>query len=249
MNSSAKDLLIGPRQGRVLCVALAGACALGCGVAMAGATATQADALTYTAYLTMDQFDGNHVAYLGQTTETLVFTGNGVTPTDLKSSNKKVAVFPVEGIPASLYVDFKKAGTTTITYKVNGKKHTSKWTIKKFTNPFATFKSGSKNLKSAGSAAALNGTITGQASVYTLEGKDFLYQDGTAQGDSLDLQEGKKLIVKPSKGWKVYHINMGGKHVKSGTVVPKGTGTVTVLMQNKKDKTIVNYTLSGGEWG
>lgn len=238
---------------KVLCVALAGAVATGFSFAMMNAAPVRADALTYTGFLTMKQFDGNHVAYLGQTTETCAFTGSGVAPSKVTISNKKVAVTPYNG-PSELYIDFKKVGTTTITYYVKGKKHTAKWTIKKFTNPFATFKTGTTNLKKYGKKAYFNGTITGRGAskIYTGATKDFVYQDGTAQGASLPegLQVGKKLIVKASSGWKIYGLYADTKAIKSGATIAKGTGTVSVLMQNKKDKTIVHYTITNNdEWG
>ena len=237
---------------KLLCVALAGAVATGFSFAMMNAAPAKADALTYTGFLTMKQFDGNHVAYLGQTTETCAFTGSGVAPTKVTISNKKVAVTPYNG-PSELYIDFKKVGTTTITYYIKGKKHTSKWTIKKFTNPFATFKTGTANLKKYGKASYFNGTINGRGAskIYTGAPKEFMYQDGTAQGTCVDtpLQTGKKLVVKASSGWKVYGIYSDSKAIKSGAVIAQGTGTVHVLMQNKKDKTIVHYSVMNNEWG
>lgn len=235
---------------RLLCLALAGACAASFGVVAAAVTASEANAMSSTAYLTLKQFDGSHVAYKGQTTETLAATGNSEAATKVKSSNKKIGVISYSG-PGGFYVDFKKVGTTTVTYNFGGKAHTSKWTIKKFTNPFATFTTGTKNLKSYGKAKYFNGTVTGQASIYTGCKKDFVYQDGTAAGDVLpvSLQLNKKLVVKPSSGWKIYNLNADGKTIKSGAVISQTTGTVHVLMQNKKDKTIVHYAIASSTWG
>lgn len=252
MSAKTMAQALGSKQKRLACLALAGACALSCGVIAAAAVNTsEAEALTYTGFLSQKQFDGKHVAYLGQKTETCAAL-IGSTPSNVKVTNKKVATIPYSG-PSELYVDFKAKGSTKITYKVNGKTHTSSWTIKKFTNPFATFKTGSKNLKSYGSAANFNGTITGydQAPIYTGIQKDIVYQDGTAQGDSIKgLQTGKKLVVKASKGWKIYSINSGGMKIKNGQVIPKGTGSVSVIMQNKQDKTLVHYVVSNtSDWG
>lgn len=236
---------------KMIRLALIGACAMGCGVVAAGVTAGQAEALTYSGFLSMEQFDGKHVVYFGQKTETAAVL-TGMTPSNVKVSNKKVAVIPYSG-PGELYVDFKKIGTTKVTYKVKGKAHTSTWIVKKYSNPFATLKSGSKDLKKFAGASYFDGTITGynSAPIYTGVQKDIVYQDGTSSGGSISgLKSGQKLVVKPAKGWKIYSLNIAGNEIKSGSVVPKGTGTVSVVMQNKKDKTIVNYNISDNSmWG
>ncbi len=233
-------------------LALIGACAMGCGVVAAGVTAGQAEALTDT-YLTMKQFDGKHVVYLGQSQRTgMGVSTDGQVATNIKVSNKKVATTPYPE-SGQLYVDFHKTGTTKITYKVKGKMHTSTWTVKKYSNPFATLKSGTKDLKKYTGKGYFDGSITGYgaAPIYIGVQKDIMYQNGTAEGQSISgLKSGQKLVVKPAKGWKVYSLNIAGNEIKSGSVVPKGTGTVSVVMQNKKDKTIVSYNISDNSmWG
>lgn len=65
---------------------------------------------------------------------------------NLKSSNKKVQVEAKDGYVVAYFGD--KALTSTISCKVNGTKISTKLTIKKYSNPFSTFKIGSANFTS-----------------------------------------------------------------------------------------------------
>ena len=144
---------------------------------------------------------------------------NGKKISAAKSSNKKVATVKVKTYDngmTSLLVTKKKAGTTKITYKLDGKKKTVKLKVVKWKNPVKTFKVGSKNYaskfkKSAGSHAA--------SSV-----------------------AGKTVKVEAASGWKVKRIvaytNNGVKIVRNGKKTPADTGQVVVALKNTKTKAV-----------
>lgn len=67
---------------------------------------------------------------------------------NLKSSNKDMKVSARAAASAYIHVEYTKPGKTTITFTVKGKKIKTTFTVKKYSNPFKTFKVGGKSYTS-----------------------------------------------------------------------------------------------------
>ena len=83
-------------------------------------------------------------------------TGKSSKVTDIKTSNKSVVTVSsktgAKALAADnfrfIYVTAKKAGTATVSYKVNGTTYKVRITVKKYTSPFSSLKLGSSNITS-----------------------------------------------------------------------------------------------------
>ena len=111
----------------------------------------------------------------------------------------------------------KKPGTSKLSYKYRGKTHTLKVQVRKWQNPFLSFKIGSTENKAqfkkyeSGSSATLRG----------------------------------KVKIKLAKNWVLLDIrtNYGTKSVKNGSKVDLDDGTLSAIVMNKKTKAVRAFYL------
>ena len=144
----------------------------------------------------------------------------------VKSSNPKVATAQAaKGGPYYyLCVDIKKTGTTKITFKQGGKKHTVKYIVKAYKNPVTSFKLGDKNY-----ASKFDPENMLLSSVYTAVGVNAKTLKGKVQ-------------LKPASGWKVKKIwywnsKAKMKFVKNGGKISNGV-TAYVWLQKGTQREI-----------
>lgn len=160
--------------------------------------------------------------------------------TDVKSSNKKVATAKVleqsydGNTNYYLRVTMKKAGTTKISFKHNGKKYATKFVVKKYSNPISSLKVGSTEYASYCDPGKL-GTSCYYASPTNVPVKAFA----------------GKVSVKPKSGWKVtsiltYPKDVGYKEIKNGGTT-KSTEMLGVLLENNKTGQFEGFYLNAAK--
>ena len=129
----------------------------------------------------------------------------GEKPTNIKSSNAAVATAKAVKFQAAagsvyhLRVTLKKAGTTKLTFKHNGKSYAVKYVVKSYTNPLSTFKVGSKDYASYFNPKKLGkGCDTSSTSSVAVEGFS------------------GKASVKAKSGWKINYMSMHSNVIAMG---------------------------------
>ena len=103
--------------------------------------------------------------------------------TNVSSSNPSVATAKASHFKSyyNLQVQINSVGTTTISYKINGKKHSVNYIVKEYANPFVSLKIGGKDYTSAFNPGSVE-YYSASAAVKSFSGK---------------------LSVKLAKGWKL----------------------------------------------
>lgn len=146
----------------------------------------------------------------------LAFTTNKKI-TKVKSNNTKVLKV-LDTMDGYLYLQTMKPGKATLTFRLNGKKKTVSIVVKKYKNPFASYKVNGKNYASR-----------------------FKKQCAGSIGLNNTSSISGKVKITPAKNWQVKRIEAyvpgGGKtfrKVKNGAKLPDGTTTVTAIMVNTK---------------
>lgn len=125
--------------------------------------------------------------------------------TNVSSSNPSVATAKVLHFKSyyNLQVQINSVGTTTISYKINGKKHSVNYVVKEYANPFASLKIGGKDYTSAFNPGSVE------------------YYSAFSGAKSLS----GKLSVKLAKGWKLVKAWWAPgntlKFIKNGSKVSK----------------------------
>ena len=137
-----------------------------------------------------------------------------------KSSKPGVADVEVygEGGFYSMQVLVKKVGTTKITYKWGGKKHTVKFVVKKYTSPVKSFKVGSKNYAAKFTPKAIGKTEGGGSIVAVKAGSKPL--TGKV---NIKLAKGWKLLkvwywTQSGNNWKMHYAKNGASVSKAKTL-------------------------------
>lgn len=160
--------------------------------------------------------------------------------TNLKSSNnavltvKKYESAAKNMIYTHIYANAKKAGTSTVSFKVNNKTYKTKVTVKKYINPISYIKVGNTKISGSRFNSTANYNLkyakyAGKKTKITIKlakGWDFYYHDYTENGEKgsmtvystakaypKSLTNGKTIKIKGTKGY-TFHI----------TVVQKSTG-------------------------
>ena len=103
----------------------------------------------------------------GDISEIELYSNANAKPAAVKLSKKGVVYLSVS--KGSIYMEPKKPGTTTLTYRWNHKKHTVKIKVYKYQNPFASLTIGGKQYKSKFSkrAYAYIGSLSGKKTAPT----------------------------------------------------------------------------------
>lgn len=158
--------------------------------------------------------------------------------TSVKSSKKAIAtakackMMQCDGSAVYyLRVTLKKAGTTKISFKHNGKSYAVRYRVKKYANPLGSLKVGSRDFVSYCNLGKLDGNCS-YASNANVPVSAF----------------SGKVRVKVKSGWKinqiiVYPKNSGSKVIKNGRKV-KDAWQLGVLLENKKTGQVENLYLS-----
>ncbi len=157
---------------------------------------------------------------------TNLYYGNKATSIKAKKSSYVSTVYHNNYAPAltqdklypSAYLKAKKAGTTTITYKIGKQKYSQKVTIKKYANPFKTLKINNLNLASKFKSKS-NYTL----SYNKYRGKTLKLQYSAKKGWSLNIHYLEDAAVK-------------GTSYRKNWIKTNGTFTVT-----KKNSAIIVY--------
>ena len=150
------------------------------------------------------------VVYLNSTRDFYLNDIKADAITKLKSSNKKVATVSLEEIGSScrIVISGKKAGNSTISFKVKYNKKTysykCKVCVRAYASPFKSLKIGSLNLKKYLDSASLSEAINAHVPIKkTLKNKklSFKLNDGWVLQEAFMLHEGEvrngqKLTVK-----------------------------------------------------
>ncbi|MDO4805774.1 MAG: hypothetical protein Q4A07_00860 [Coriobacteriales bacterium] len=143
-----------------------------------------------------------------------------------KSSNIKVAGMGLQdwGSVKYLVVVPHKAGTTKLSFTYNGKKYTTTYTVRNWTNPVKKFTIGKTNVTSKFNKAA---TYT-----YSTDKRTFV---------------GKKVSVTAASGYKVVRLEVatqkGYKTIKNGATVPKSAMSVIAVLKHTKTGAIANVNI------
>lgn len=158
-------------------------------------------------------------------------------PTGVKSSNPSVLSVEVKTVKGGTYgtytvpdsyplvVHFKKAGTSTVTFKHAGKSHKVKFVVTNYVNPVKSFKVGSQNLTAQLDAK----NLTVRSSMFsTVAKKDF----------------NGKISVKPKSGWKLVSIANGITKLKNGKSSANGLYSFQLELKNTKSGLVQSYNIS-----
>lgn len=160
--------------------------------------------------------------------------GKNDTVANAKSSKSKVVSVVAwnnsnQGTVGGMRIIGNKVGKATVSYKLNGKKHTVNVVVKKYVNPAKKLTFANKNYATK-------------------------FKNKTQLITDLDKMQGKKLKVTPASGWKVKSIscntvgstgskeslagyNPTSKKLKNGGMVPKkGVISLYVVMEHKSTK-------------
>ena len=147
---------------------------------------------------------------------------------NLKSSNKSMKVSAHAAASGYIRVEYSKPGKTTITFTAKGKKLRTTFTVKKYANPVATLKIGSKNY-----------TSKFNKSKYTYTSKKI-----SKQTLNIKAKKGwtiKNVYVYNSKG-KLYNVNKS-KFSKKVTLNKK-YGDIMVTMYQKSTGLTENISIT-----
>jgi len=159
----------------------------------------------------------------------------------LKSSNKAVATLKQESqkwngqTHYTLYLVSKKAGTTTVSFKCNGKTYKTKVTVRKYVNPIKSIKIGNTTIAGSMFKSASNRTISYakfadkkvKVKINLAKGweltKSYVngrfvgsfdcYQNGWAKSDSV--KNGGTITIKGGSG---YEITIAASNKKTGQI-------------------------------
>ncbi|MBR3327748.1 MAG: hypothetical protein IKG22_10560 [Atopobiaceae bacterium] len=140
-----------------------------------------------------------------------------------KSQNTKIVEI-VEDWTSShndFFICGVKPGRTTVTFKYLGKKRTINVVVKKYVNALQAIKLGKTSIRGR-----------------------FKTSSYTKAAKLLKKNRGKKFTVKAKKGWRVCFKAPGYLDLKNGSKIPKDATTITVVLQNTKDKGAIEYTVS-----
>lgn len=110
---------------------------------------------------------------------------------NVKSSNTSVVTAKAAANGKYLQVKLHKVGVSNVSMKINGKKKTLRFVVRKYVNPCSSFKIGAKNYKTM--------------------------FNSSREIDTRGSHSSGALSIKPAKGWKLSWISRDGVKVRNGS--------------------------------